>query len=356
MKSLKLRKMIALSITILMIIGTLAGCSSRQKNEKIPVRVLILPKFEVGELAGDFPGEGQYFYEEYVSGGDVYEINGSPGINKLYYKDGVALCLAGQGKVAAALNTSGILSDDRFDFSDAYVVAVGCGGSAEGYGIFGDLYVITAAVDYDLGHHADPREMSDETETTWFHDESFDDTAVVRLDQELTGRVFDLVKDVPLETTAKTERFLENEYAGEAWADRQPQVLRGTSVTGDNFWKGIYDHQNALLVAEAYNCSDPYAVTEMEDVAVGQAVKSLGMLDRLIILRVSVNMDVFPTGVTPEMLWGPATDDYLASEESMESVDIFETAMENCFAAGKVVIDEILEDGDLTEAGTSVEQ
>ena len=77
--------------------------------------------------------------------------------------------------------------------------------------------------------------------------------------------------------------------------------------------------------------------------AVRLAVRRLGLLDRLIILRVSVNMDVFPTGVTPEMLWDPAADDRLASDDSMESVDIFETAMQNCFAAGSVLIDAILE-------------
>ena len=30
------------------------------KDQKIPVKILILPKFEVGELTGDFPGEAQY--------------------------------------------------------------------------------------------------------------------------------------------------------------------------------------------------------------------------------------------------------------------------------------------------------
>ncbi len=185
--------------------------------------------------------------------------------------------------------------------------------------------------------------MSAEAETTWFHDDSYDDSAVIRLDQELTDRVFDMVKDIRLDTTGQTVRFLKREYAGEAWAERDPQVMRGTSVTGDNFWKGIYDHQNALLITESYGCIDPFAITEMEDIAVGQAVKSYGMLDRLIILRVSVNMDVFPAGVTPEMLWGTASDDHLASEDSMESVDVFETAMQNCFVTGKILIDAILE-------------
>ncbi len=206
----------------------------------------------------------------------MYEIAGAPGTNKLYYKNGIAMFLLGQGKVNAALNTSAVLSDERFDFSDAYILSVGCGGAAKGYGIFGDVFVISAAVDFDLGHRADSRELGDKAETTWFHDESFDGSAVVRLDQ-------------------------------------------------------------------SYRCTDPFAITEMEDVAVGQAVKSFGLLERLIILRVGVNMDVFPAGMAPEMLWGADADDYIASEDSMESVDIFETAMKNCFDVGKVLIDTISE-------------
>ena len=336
-------KRIAAFTVMLVIACTQAGYASQAADQALPVRILILPKFETGEMAGDFPGEAQFFYEEYLAGGETYTVSGCPDTIPLYYKDGVALGLVGQGKIATALNTAAILSDARFDFSGAYILAVGCGGVAEGYGVMGDVYVISAAVDYDLGHKADPREMSAESETTWFHDESFDDSAVIRLNEDLTDRLYDLVKDVSLQTTDRTVEFLQREYPDEEWAGRQPQVLRGTSVTRDNFWKGRYGHQNALLVTETYSCSDPYAITEMEDVAVGHAAKCFGMLDRLIILRVGVNMDVFPEGVTPEVLWGPASDDHLASEESMESVDIFETAMHNCFAAGSVLIDAILE-------------
>lgn len=333
----------AVILPMILMIGILTGFSSQVSDQRNPVRVLILPKFEVDAMAGDFPGEAQRFYEEYLLGGDTYQINGSPGTIELYYKNGIALCLVGQGKVSAALNTAAVLSDTRFDFSDSYILSVGCGGASEGYGVLGDVYVISAAADFDLGHRADPRETDNYSETTWFHDESFDDIAVIRLNKDLTDRVYALIKDIPLQTTDKTKRFLDGEYPEEAWADRQPKIMRGTSVTGDNFWKGRYDHQNALLITETYGCSDPYAVSEMEDVAVGQAVKRFGMLDRLIILRTGVNMDVFPSGVTPEMLWGAESDDHLASEGSMESVDIFETAMQNCFSAGKVLIDALLD-------------
>lgn len=124
----KNQKRIAALAAMLMLVGVLAGCVAQPKEQGIPVRVLILPKFEAGELTGDFPGEAQLFYEAYLAGGEVYEINGHPEPGKLYYKDGVAMYLLGQGKVSAALNTTAVLSDPRFDFSDAYILPVGCGG------------------------------------------------------------------------------------------------------------------------------------------------------------------------------------------------------------------------------------
>ena len=48
--------------------------------------------------------------------------------------------------------------------------------------------------------------------------------------------------------------------------------MKGTTVTGDNYWKGKYDHENALLMAKTYGCPDPYALTEMEDLSVESVV------------------------------------------------------------------------------------
>jgi hypothetical protein len=81
-----------------------------------------------------------------------------------------------------------------------------------------------------------------------------------------------LVKDVKPETTENTKQHMKNAFPGEEWAEREPMVLRGTSATGDNYWKGMYDHKNAVLLAETYGCPDPYAVTEMEDVAVSNEI------------------------------------------------------------------------------------
>ena len=107
-------------------------------------------------------------------------------------------------------------------------------------------------------------------------------------------------------------------------------------------WKGKYGHLNALKMAEVYQCPDPYAATEMEDVAVALAVKRMGMLDRLIIIRDSVNMDVFMLGATPESLWEGAAAPILSTKDNVEAADVFATAMKNNFSVGRIIMDQIL--------------
>ncbi len=246
------------------------------------------------------------------------------------------------GKVNAAISTMALLSDARFDYSEAYIISVGCAGSCAENTVMGDVILASAAVDYDLGHHADAREISDPEGTTWFHDADFDGAAVVRLNPELVEKVYALVKDVPLETTEVTRKFMQAAFNGADWAVRDPRVLRGTTITGDNYWKGRYDHLNALLMAEVYQCPDPYATTEMEDVAIARTLERMGMLDRLIIIRDSTDMDVLTPGLTPEVLWGNAEGTALATEYNIEAADIFVTAMKNNFNVDRTIIDRIL--------------
>ena len=309
------------------------GVSAKEK-----IKVLILPKFEIGEMTGDTPGEAQYYFEAYEQGAAEYEIVGGFSDNPLYVKDGIALYETGEGKINSALSLMAVLSDDRFDFSDTYVISTGCMGSATEYTVMGDVCIITAAVDYDLGHHADTRDMTEERETTWFHDSAFDDIAFKLLDAGLMDQVYDLVKDIPLKTTEETRMFMLKAFDGAEWAGRDPKVLRGTVVTGDNYWKGTYNEANARLITETYNCPDPYAGSEMEDLALATTMDRMGMLDRFIIIRDSVNMDVFMDGVGPEALWG---EDVALNEDSDESGDIFEVAMENNFKVGSRIIEAI---------------
>ena len=72
--------------------GTACTAAADPAEKKIPIRVLILPKFEVGSMSGDFPGEAQLYYENYLAGGEEYEVPYAAEGCRLYVKDGVALC------------------------------------------------------------------------------------------------------------------------------------------------------------------------------------------------------------------------------------------------------------------------
>ena len=74
-----------------------------------------------------------------------------------------------------------------------------------------------------------------------------------------------------------------------------PKIEVG-EMTGDNYWKGIYGHTTADFISEYYECSDPYMVTEMEEIAIANTAECLGLLDRIISLRVIVNKEKADTG------------------------------------------------------------
>lgn len=322
------------------------GCTPADETAadgKIHIKVLILSKFEVDDYFGDFPGEAQFYHEYYLEDDTTYEIPGGMEGSRLHVSGEVALYVTGMGKVNAALSTMAVLSDDRFDFSDAYILSTGCAGGATGFSVMGDVVVVSAAVDYDLGHHADIRDLAAQASGTWFHDPDYDSAAVVMLNPDLTERAFELVKDLPMATTQNTRNYMRTAFNGAEWAVRDPKVLRGTTVTGDNYWKGSYDHANALQMVQTYSCPDPFATTEMEEIGVCLAARRMGMLNRLIILRGVVNMDTFLLGATPEKLWDPQAELTVATEEeNIESVDIFITEMANIFSVGSTIIDAIL--------------
>ena len=54
----------------------LSACSFSPKKKAL--RMLIIPKFEVGRMSGDFPGEAQLFYEKYCPGCEEVEIPHMP--------------------------------------------------------------------------------------------------------------------------------------------------------------------------------------------------------------------------------------------------------------------------------------
>ena len=156
-----------------------------------------------------------------------------------------------------------------------------------------------------------------------------------------------MIKAVPLQTTDESVAIMKDNFADKDESDLIPAVKKGTALTGDNYWKGIYGHTTADFISEYYECSDPYMVTEMEEIAIANTAECFGLLDRIISLRVIVNMDIFLDGATPESTWGEYGNfNEKVKAENDETLDIFEPAMHNLFDTGRIVTDGIL-DGQL---------
>lgn len=332
-----------------------------------PIDILLVPKFEVGEMTGDAVGEAQLFYEAYCMGAPEIELAASTEHTRFFVKDRVAILVTGPGKTAMGIGLMAVLTDPRFDFTNAYIMSVGCAGGAAGRCTLGDVVVVSAACDYDLGHKADFRDTAagralkrelDEgspedvdvsttegayADTTWYNDASFDACAYRILNERVVKRAFELAKDAELGTTEHARAYMNMNFNGADWAMREPRVLKGTTLSGDDFWKGEYCRRNADAIAEFYGCPDPYIATEMEDVALVSIADCFGLLDRTLIIRVIVEADAFTNGRTPDMLWGEGAD-YVGTvmTEGNAVNDVFEAAMRNEFNACAPIIDAIL--------------
>lgn len=328
-------------LTVLLSIVLIIPLLSHAEEAKLTVRVLLLPKFEIGQISGDDAGEAQLLFEKYCSGGTEYTVNGLRDNQKLYYKNGVALLICGEGKVDSALSLSSVLIDPRFDFSSAYIISCGCGGGSYERAVIGDVVIATTLVDKDLGHRADPRDMADKNpKHTWFHSTSYDDMACLRLNRELALKAFQTARNITLDSSEYGRSIMsafKKKYNVES---RAPKLLIGTSVTSDTYWKGIHEHDNAVAAVIAYECPDPYTVTEMEDTAVADVIRRFGLLDRMIVIRFITNLDIFMPGSTPEQLWN--ADNKSDSSPVENTGSEFHVPLLNHFKVTQAIVDAIL--------------
>ena len=341
----KKRSLIIVLIMCLLCMVFFCACSIGDK--KTPLKVIIIPKLEVNEITGDFPGEAQLFYENYCADCEEAEIPHMPSTARFFVNEenGVGILLTGSGKAAAGLSLTALLSSELYDYSDAYIVSVGCAGGNMSHCTLGDVILVTTACDYDLGHHVDAHEKEkSNSRIMWFADDAYSDYEFKSFDTDLCDKVYGMIKDVPLKTTKAAKEMLKDNYPSLDESDLTPSVKKGTSLTGDNYWKGLYSHDTANYIAEYYGCPEPYTVTEMEEIAIANTAECYGLLDRVISMRVIVNTDLFMEGETPEETWGEYKSfNEKVETENNETLDIFEPAMHNLYDTASKVIDAILE-------------
>lgn len=268
------------------ILAVFCSASSIFAQEPVRIRALVMAMFEIGENSGDFAGEFQHFYDGYFHDGAVYDIKGAS--NPLFVADsGVAGIVTGVGKARAAATLTSVISDPRFDFGDAFFITCGCAGASPERSTLGAVVICDALVDYELGHGW--KESDGITgEPTFMAMDDLKDAGYIALNGKLAEKALAVCAPVEL-TDCEEARAYRSLYPQKA-AGEAPSIQRGVSVTGDSYWHGAGSASTADHICSLYGAGT-YMVTQMEDNAFAQVLRSFGYLDRYLVVRDVVNFD-----------------------------------------------------------------
>jgi purine nucleoside permease len=255
-------------------------------TQPIQVKVFVAAMFEIGKNTGDRAGEFQHWYEHYWPDAAPIEARGA--LNPVFCnQDGVCGSVLGMGKVASSSSMQAILLNPRFDFSHAYFVLSGVGGTPPSRGTIGEVVWATWLVDYDLGH----RWAADEVPPgapLFMPRKGYESIRVYHLNPTLVSWAMRLSADTPLKDSDSAKAYRDR-YPQDA-ARQAPRVATGTHMTGDTFFHGPGMSAQAEYIAKLYGAND-YVITEMEGTALAQVIARQYGTDRVMALRGAVNFD-----------------------------------------------------------------
>jgi purine nucleoside permease len=145
----------------------LAGCTgmtngpdaSSKKASPLPVKVVIVTMFEIGEDEGDRAGEFQLWKER-------RNLEAMPfhGYRDLHYDadNDLLVIVTGIGTARAAAATMALGMDDRFDLTKSYWIVAGIAGIDPEDAPVGSAVWAEYLVDGDLSHEIDAREIPED--------------------------------------------------------------------------------------------------------------------------------------------------------------------------------------------------
>lgn len=319
---------------------------------KLPVRVVVVTTFELGNDTGDTPGEFQAWVERLP----LKQILPFPlGNHQLRYnaEKQVLGIVTGEGSLRAAASIMALGLDKRFDLSKAYWLVPAIGGIDPTYASVGSAAWAEWIIDRDLNFEIDAREIPPEWSTghiplgrsTPFQAPTpeLDRMNAVNgyhLNPDLVEWAYQLTRNVLLDDTADLKSIRAG-YARYPNALKPPFVLKGDEVSASDWWLG--DRMNTLAEQwMAYWTGDKgtAVTTAMEDCGILTSLTALARthrvrLDRVLVLRTGSDYTVPASGQTVAQL--------LASEASEDDVlSAYIPALEAAYRVGSPVVNEIV--------------
>ena len=329
-----------------------SGCAEQSapapvEEPPLPVKVVLVTMFEIGEDAGDNPGE----FQLWKARRDLNQRIPFPqSHHDLYYnaESQILGMVTGIGTAKSATATMALGLDPRFDLSQAYWMVAGIAGIDPEDASIGSVAWSSYLVDGDLGHEIDAREMPEDWDTGFFARRTkfpYDPARpkptgeMFQANPALRDWAFELTKDAELVNPESLEAT-RSLYTDHPNAQKPPFVLTGGHIAAMTFWHGklMNDWANDYVAYWSDGETD-FVTSAMEETGTYQALYYLDKIDRVdidrfLVLRGGSNYTMQPPGVS-------AAENLLAENDGFAGMG---ASLENIYIVGSMVIDELLDD------------
>ena len=320
---------------LLMIVCSVAGIAVSQEKPWA-VKVVIVTTFEPGEDTGDVSGEFQYWVErehldeklEFPGGVRALRINKSHDV--LGIVTGMTLANAGPSMMALGV-------DPRFDLSHAYFLVAGIAGVDPKVGSIGSAAWASYVVN-DVSRQIDSREMPAAWPYGLFVIGAHEPNVLpakpmsnnlYELNAKLAHWAYLETKEIRIPDDEAMQKSREG-WDGYPAASKPPVVIEGDSFASDTYWHGKVMTQYAEDWVKLWTGGrGKFAMTNMEDSAIAEAMRRLDRMHRvdyrrLMVLRVGSNYSMGKPGMT--------------AIESVSKPYIQSTAFEATWLVGSTVV------------------
>lgn len=328
--------------------------------DRIPVKVIVLSGFEVGEDTGDAPGEFQ-FWAEREKLFDRIEVPGAPhplcrNAEGLYGDVGGNTRDPQLTPVTTSELVMALCLDPRFDLTHTYWLINGIAGIDPASGPIGSAVWSENVVDGDALREIDESEEpagwpyglfaigtdspgqlpADHSHAGGWNGAKLQYTMVYPLNKRLARWAFALTKGVELPDSPQLKAWREK-YTGYPLAQLPPRVMMGDSLGSVRYWHGAKRTQWARDWVRMWTGGKgTFSTTSMEQqdyagTLTRMAAKGFVDLNRVMVLRTASNYCMPPPGQGVTSTIG---------DESMGT----DAALESAYRTGSVVVHELLRD------------
>jgi len=345
-------------VLLLSAVAALAAAPRVRGAERIPIKVIVLSGFEVGDDTGDAPGEFQ-FWAEREKLTETVDVLGAPHPLRRN-TEGLYGDVAGNTRdaqltpVPASELIMALCLDPRFDLTHTYWLINGIAGIDPAAGPIGSAVWSENVVDADAIREVDESEVpkgwpyglfaigtdgpnllpEDHSHAGGWNGAKLEYTMVYPLNGKLARWAYEVSKDVALPDSAGLRSWREK-YTGFPLAQLPPRVMMGDTLGTVRYWHGPKRTQWARDWVRLWTRGKgTFATTSMEQqdytgTLARMAAKGLVDINRVMMLRSASNFCMPPPGQGVASTIG---------DESMGT----DAALEAAYRAGSAVVHELL--------------